>query len=97
MVASPEQREHAVSRAAKIFAIVRQAAERGEPCPTNHVLRQRFACSDGSVVRALDFLEANGMIRVERGRSSRVVTISATGQKTAGSVDKPHWSRREAA
>lgn len=97
MSASQEQREHAVQRAGKIFALVRQAAERGEPCPPNAVLRERFGCGDQAISSALHFLAANGMIVVERGNDHRVVTICATGAKTAGTVKKPHWSTRRAA
>lgn len=96
MSASPEQREHAVQRAAKIFAIIKAAAERGESCPTNAVLRERFGCADQAIASAFGFLEANGMIVVERGNDHRVVTIRASGHRTAGAVKKPHWSRRAA-
>lgn len=97
MPASPEQQEHAVQRAGKIFAIIRGCAERGEPCPSNATLAERFACGTTVIVNALHFLETAGMILVERGRDCRVVTIRATGQRTAGEVGRPHWSRREAA
>ncbi len=93
MPASPEAVEHAVKRAAKIFGIIKQAAERGESCPTNRNLGERFGCGDTPIVNALVFLEANGMIEVERGNDRRVVTIRATGERTAGRVGKPHWSR----
>src|SRR5688572_4142661 len=97
MPASSDQREHAVQRAAKIFALLKQAAERREPCPTNRTLGERFGCGDQAIVSAFYFLEANGMIAVERGNDRRVVTIAATGQRTAGRVRKPHWSARKAA
>lgn len=83
MPASTEQREHAVKRAGKIFALLKQAAERGEPCPTNDVLAGRFGCGVARIVAALHFLESNGMIAVERGNDWRVVTITATGKATA--------------
>lgn len=97
MPASQEQREYAVHRAGKIFAILKQAAERGEACPTNAALRERFGVGQSVISNALAFLEANGMISVERGNDQRVVTIRATGHKTAGEVRKPHWSARKAA
>lgn len=95
MPASPEQHEHAVQRASKIFAVIKQAAERGEACPTNAILAERFGCGRARICAALNFLECAGMIEVERGNDRRVVAICATGQKTAGTVGKPHW--REAA
>lgn len=97
MPASPEQREHAVDRAGKIFALIRQAAERGEACPTNKVLATRFACGTQTIVSALHFLESCGMIRIRRGNDHRVVTICASGKQTVGRVKAPHWTEREAA
>lgn len=96
MPASPEQREHAVERAGKIFALIRQAAERGERCPTNRVLGTRFGVGNQTIVSAFHFLESCGMIRVERGHDRRVVTICATGKSTTGSIRKPHFTRRAA-
>lgn len=96
MPASPEQREHAVARAGKIFAILRETAERGEVCPTNDILAERFGCGTTVIVNALAFLEGAGMIAVERGSDKRVVTILASGKRTAGKIRRPHWSRRAA-
>lgn len=75
--------EHAVERAAKIFTLIKQAAQRGEVCPTNAILGERFGVRPKSISSSLSFLEANGMIEVERGNAWRVVTICATGAKTA--------------
>jgi DNA-binding transcriptional regulator YhcF (GntR family) len=97
MAASTEQREHAVSRSAKLFALLKQAADRGEACPTNRVLAERFGCGTARVVSAFHFLESNGMIAVERDNDHRVVTIRATGHRTSGTIGKPHWSARVAA
>lgn len=97
MPASQADQEHAVQRAGKIFALIRQAAERGEACPTNEALGERFGCSGQRIVAALHFLESAGMISVERGNDCRVVTIRASGQKTAGEVVSPHWSARQVA
>lgn len=96
MPASAEQQEHAVARAGKIFAIIRQCAERGEACPTNAVLGERFGVRPNLISRAINFLECNGMIAVERASDRRVVTICATGQRTAGERKNAHWSRRAA-
>lgn len=89
VAASAEQQEHAVARAGKIFALVRQAAERGEPCPTNAALGERFGCGRARIVAAFDFLASNGMITVERGSDWRVVTITASGKAT----HRPHYAR----
>lgn len=97
MPASQDAQEHAVQRAGRIFAVIKRAADAGETCPTNDTLAERFSCGTTSIVNALAFLEAAGMIAVARGNAQRVVTIIATGHKTAGTVGKPHWSRRRAA
>lgn len=82
MPASIEAQEHAVARAAKIFGLIKQAAQRGERCPTNPMLAERFGVKPNSISRAVNFLEANGMIEVERGNDWRKVTIVATGERT---------------
>ncbi len=41
-------------------------------------------------------LETMGMISVERGSNSRVVTITATGKRTAGKVKKTILPQRQA-
>lgn len=97
MTASAQQREHAVERASRIFAIIRDAADRGECCPSNATLAQRFGCGTSVIVNALHFLESVGMIVVSRSNASRIVTIRATGKATAGKVYAPHWTERKAA
>lgn len=94
MPASQEAQAHAVERAARIFGLLKAVAARGDVCPTNALLRERFGVGDQSIVSAFHFLESNGMITVERGNARRVVTIRATGQRTAGTVTKMHWSAR---
>lgn len=97
MPASTEQTEHAVERAARIFKVLKQAAECGEPCPTNKTLSERFSCGTTTIVNALHFLEANGMIEVERQNMSRVVTIRASGAKTSGINSARYCGRRAVA
>lgn len=77
-----KREEHAVERAAKVFGFLSHAANSDQPCPSNKVLRERFGLTDSGISRVLNFLEANGMIRVERGGGWRVVTIVASGNKT---------------
>jgi hypothetical protein len=57
----------------------------------------RFGVGTATIVNALHFLESCGMIEVHRSASTRVVTIRATGKRTAGVTGEPHWTRREAA
>lgn len=75
-----------------VLAAVTRAAEAGEPCPTNDQLANLcgfLSPSGGST--ALSELEKLGLIKVQRGQASRVVTIVATGKRTAGKVPRPHW------
>lgn len=96
MPASIEAQEHAVDRAAKVFALVKQAALRRLPCPSNADLAERFAVKPNTISRAFNFLEANGMIQIERGQCDRVVTICATGDRTSGIISAEHHTRRAA-
>lgn len=97
MPASQASQEHAVARAGKIYAIVKGCAERGEVCPTNAILAERFGCGQARICAALHFLESAGMIVVHRMNATRIVWIRATGLRTAGEIGKPHWSARQAA
>jgi DNA-binding FadR family transcriptional regulator len=95
MSASPEQQEHAIQRAQKLFRIISQAADHGERCPTNKMLAERIGYKSASTVgEAISFLAVAGMITVERANNARVITITATGKKTAGEVKNPHHSAK---
>lgn len=76
--------EHAVERAGRIYAALATCARTGEPCPTNALLRERFGVSMSTLMDALNFLIANGMIEIERpNRNRRIVHIVASGHRTA--------------
>lgn len=93
MAASLEQSEAKLARAAKLYEIVKGYAERGEPCPTNRMLADRFMLASTSKISdAFSFLHIAGMIEVKRMSARRIVTITATGKSTAGEPGKPHWS-----
>jgi DNA-binding FadR family transcriptional regulator len=88
VAASVASQEHAVARAGKIFALLRQCAERGETCPKNAVLAERFSVGTSAIVSAFNFLECSGMIAIERVSNARVVTICATGKQTASELHR---------
>jgi DNA-binding transcriptional regulator YhcF (GntR family) len=95
MSASQEQREHAIQKAQKLFRIISQAADYGHQCPSNKILAERIGYKSAArVADAISFLSTAGMITVERANNARVVTITATGKKTAGEVEKPHHSAK---
>lgn len=84
---------HAVEMAGKIFKALRLCAEAGLECPSNRQLAERVGYkSTASVSDAINFLATAGMIDVERGNHNRVVTICASGKRTAGEVRKAHHS-----
>lgn len=78
-----------------VLEMVERAANAGAACPSNLDIAQAIgAKSISSGPKALERLEKRGLIKVERGATSRVVTILATGKRTAGTVTKRHWSVR---
>lgn len=88
--------QSAVERAGKVFALVKQAAERGEECPGSGVLAERLGCGVTAIARYFDFLKANGMVEVRAAAGIRVVTICATGKTTRAraKVTVPKRNRR---
>ena len=81
----------------RVLTALSRAAAEGLVCPGNDALAGLSgvigsATASGSVKR----LERAGRIIVERGNNSRVVTIVATGKKTAGTISAPHWRARAA-
>jgi len=79
-----------------VYSALVRAAEAGAPCPTNLVLCYMTGhASPSSVINAIKRLEEAGTISVQRFQRDRVVTITATGQKTAApACTKPHWRDR---
>lgn len=76
----------------QIYDHLARCAEAGLPCPTNDMLIGLVGWQSPSAASvALGRLEAAGRIIVQRGQASRIVTIVATGKRTAGEVPRPHW------
>jgi hypothetical protein len=81
--------------AQQVFHMLERAAELGDECPSNSVIAATIDCSSLSMgPRILNQLTKAGLITVQRGNASRIVTIAATGKCTAGIVTKPHWRDR---
>lgn len=80
-----------------VLASIEHAAEAGTACPSNTAFADELSigASKGSDIIAR--LERKGLIKVQRGNSMRVVTIVATGKRTAGEITKPHWRLRDKA
>lgn len=78
-----------------VLAMVIKAAERGDTCPSNYELAAAIGGASASRgTEILNRLEKRGIITIERGQSSRVVTIVETGKRTAGTVGAVHWRYR---
>lgn len=78
-----------------VLRMIVRAAERGEKCPTNDCIAAAIgAASPSSGPTVLDRLARRGLITVERGNMLRVVTVLATGKRTAGVVKRDHWRFR---
>lgn len=68
----------------RVFALLASAARANKVCPTNAVIAERMGHRGAtSATRAIDELAASGRIRVEVSRVWRIVTITATGKRTA--------------
>ena len=86
-----------------VYAMLRKAAEMGDECPSNNVLCAAIdATSVGTPSVIVSKLEAEGLIKVDRGRRWRRVTIVETGKSTAsyhtpGHLVEANQRRRSAA
>lgn len=70
------------------------AAEAHEVCPTNDALAAAIQASSVAASDLVRRLERRGIIKVQRGNCTRVVTILETGKRTFGQVTSPHWRER---
>lgn len=88
----------AAARDADILDRLTRCAREGRPCPTNAELAVVLGVEGTTgACNALKRLEQSGLIKVERFAVHRIVTIVATGERTAGKPGKPHWRDRDAA
>lgn len=68
----------------KIYAMLRDAAAKGEPCPSNVTIMQVAGYgSDSGVSRAIATLCEAGLLRRIHGNRYRVIEIVSTGERTA--------------
>lgn len=82
----------------RVFSLVEQAADKGQPCPTNEAIAAHMGIkSIGTASGYLSHLQRLGVIRLDRGQNARVVTIRATGRQTSGEPGPVHISRRRVA
>lgn len=79
----------------RIYDAIARAAAAGERCPSNGELCDIVGVgSAGTTSVLVTRLERAGAIEVARGSASRVVTIVATGRRTAGRICKPHFTEQ---
>ena len=70
-----------------VLRAIERAANAEAQCPTNRTLCELIgSASESTPVNALRRLREAGFIEVERYGTTRVVTIVATGRRTAGDV-----------
>jgi len=73
------------------YLIIKQAAEDGAPCPMNKDIAETTGHSSvSSATELVQALELKGLITVERFRKFRVVTIVASGKRTAPKPARKH-------
>lgn len=84
------------SRSKAVLRMAIEAAESGKPMPTNQVLCDTLGFKKlGHASMALKVWERKGDIRVERFQTGRIVTVVASGKRTAAPKDMtPHWRDR---
>lgn len=76
-------KQHAAARTTRVYERLKVSAANGLPCPKNAALASSLGCNISTISKSLSFLEANGLIEIERGNNWRVVTICESGLKTA--------------
>lgn len=80
-----------MDRAEQTYRILSRAARAGLPCPKNGELAERLGVTNSTASEWVTRLERAGRITVLRGLNNRVVTLTDTGESTAGEVSKEHW------
>lgn len=77
------------------LAMLVNAAERGDACPSNYEIAAAVGAATASrSTEIINRLEKRGLIQIERGQTSRVVTIVETGKRTGGKIGAVHWRYR---
>lgn len=86
----------AAQREVRLYAELTRVAALGELCPTADELSELLCTNSvGATVFVMQRLERRGLIKVERFQKGRIVTICATGEKTARpKCTTPHWRDR---
>lgn len=76
----------------------RQAALRGEKAPSNDAIAAHLGwASTGRASTLISGAQAQGLIRVHRGQTSRVIEAADGSWRTAGAMPAPHWRDRAGA
>jgi hypothetical protein len=91
----PRFPEKTAANDVRVLALITEAVEANKPCPSNPQLARAVGLRAASFGhRAIERLRQAGLITVEHGPCARVVTIVATGGRTAGEPGKQHWRGR---
>ena len=80
-------------RQLRMLNLLEEAAEAGKACPTNDQLCEAMGMNSiGDPPGVMNALAKAGVIRIERFKQSRIITIVASGKATAGQRGDPHYS-----
>jgi len=80
--------------ATQVMRVIERCARANEPCPTSREIAEEIGVSNVTVMNYINGLEDAGVITVERGARTRVITIVSTGLRTAGTITKLHWRNK---
>lgn len=69
-----------------LLGMIADAAAKGAACPSNADMALALGFTPQSVINIMKRLEKAGTIIVRRASQSRIVTIVATGERTAGEI-----------
>lgn len=86
-----------ISRYMPALALIEAAANEGRRAPSNDAIADALGTvSSQTGAKAVEVLEAAGLITVKRFQASRQITVVATGKTTAMPLNQtPHWRTRE--
>ena len=78
-----------------IYAFLKDCAERGAPAPTTNEIAEAVGMDNYLINYWMKKIVAAGLIEISKGRSTRIITIRATGKSTAEGDTRPRPPKKE--